>query len=122
MERDPITMLVARNIQVLMDQVGMDAAKLGRAAGLNHTGIYDILKGKSRNPRLDTITKIAAALGVPVSLLFEEKGDDDLKTEIIALVSAMPPDDRVRARSVIRALADAQVNPAQEGPKEPPTE
>jgi len=106
MERDQITMLVARNIQSIMDHLGTDAAKLSRSAGLGPTGIYDILKGKSRSPRLETIVKIADALGVPVSLLFEEKGDDDIKNEILALVSAMPEDERRRALVTIRAWSD----------------
>lgn len=106
MERDPTTMLVAQNIQLIMERLGTDPAKLARAAGLNPTGIYDILKGKSRNPRLDTVTKIAEALGVPVSLLFEEKGGDDLKNEILALVAGMSPDERHRTLVTIRAWAD----------------
>lgn len=73
-------MLVARNIEALMEQKGLDAAKLARLAGLNPTGIYDILSGKSRSPKIETIGKIARGLGVPVSYIFNEQpanvGDD----------------------------------------------
>lgn len=106
MERDPLTMRVARNIEVIMDQLGTDAAKLARAAGLGPTGIYDIIKGRSRSPRLETLTKIAEALGVPVALLLEEKGDDDLKNEILALVAGMTAEERQRTLVTIRAWAD----------------
>lgn len=106
MERDPLTMRVARNIEVIMEQLGTDAAKLARAAGLGPTSIYDIIKGRSRSPRLETLTKIADALGVPVGLLLEEKGDDDLKNEILALVASMSPDERQRTLVTIRAWAE----------------
>ena len=106
MDRDQTTMLVARNIEALMEQIGTDAAKVARAAGLGPTGIYDILKGKSRSPRLETITKIADALGVPVSLLFEEKSDDDTKQEIFALVASMPQDEQERALATLRAWSE----------------
>lgn len=106
MERDNLTMLVAHNIQLLMDHLGTNPAEVARDAGLGPTGIYDILKGRSRSPRLETIVKIAEALGVPVSLLFEERGDDDVKNEILALVAAMPEDERRRALVTIRAWSE----------------
>lgn len=82
MDRDELVMLVASNIQSAMQRRGTNPAELARAAGLNATGIYDILSGKSRSPRLDTIGKIATALHVPVATLFEEKLETDLRNDI----------------------------------------
>ena len=65
-------MLVAANIEAAMARRGINPAELARRAGTNSTGVYDILSGKSRSPRLDTIAKIASALSVPISALFEE--------------------------------------------------
>lgn len=106
MDRDPLTMRVARNIETLMKQLGTDAAKVARAAGLGPTSVYDIVKGKSRSPRLETLTKIADVLEVPIALLLEEKGDEDLKNEILALVASMPPAERQRTLVTIRAWAE----------------
>jgi len=87
-------MLVARNIEALMEQKGLDAAKLARLAGLNPTGIYDIIKGKSRSPKIETIGKIAKGLGVPVALIFSgqlaERVDDDL----MVIFDQLPADKR----------------------------
>lgn len=93
MQRDEITMLVAHNIEALMEQKEMDAAKLARASGLNPTGIYDILKGKSRSPKVETIAKIAKGLGVPISVIFSGShapGED----ELMAIYEQLDPDRR----------------------------
>jgi transcriptional regulator with XRE-family HTH domain len=78
MNEPPINELVTRNIRALMNKRGIDAAKLSRAIGLNPTGIYDILSGKSRSPKIDTIDKIATGLGVPITALFNRSIDDDI--------------------------------------------
>lgn len=41
---------------------GTNPKKLSKDAGLNDTAVHDILSGKVRNPRIDTIRKIAGAL------------------------------------------------------------
>ncbi|WP_102869778.1 helix-turn-helix domain-containing protein [Phaeobacter inhibens] len=96
MERDELTMLLATNIQARMAQRGTNAAQLARAAGMNATAVYDILSGKSRNPRLDTIHKIARELGVTVQHLLREKSDDKLRDDISAVLDSLPDEDRRR--------------------------
>lgn len=118
MERDPLTMRVARNIEAIMKQVGTNASQVAKAAGLGPTSVYDILKGSSRSPRLETLTKIAQVLDVPVALLLEEKGDDDLKNEILALVSGMDPEERQRTLVTIRAWAEMAKRNSPPGSKE----
>ncbi|WP_296222689.1 helix-turn-helix domain-containing protein [uncultured Sphingomonas sp.] len=100
-------MIVAANIQSAMERIGTNPAELARTAGLNATGIYDIISGRSRNPRLDTIAKIATALRMPVAELFEERTDSDLRNEIIDAVSRLPAPERKRILMTARAWADA---------------
>ena len=69
MERDEAVLLVARNLEAAMTRKGMNAAEVARRAGINPTGVYDILSGKSRSPRLDTLNKIAQGLGMPLNAL-----------------------------------------------------
>ena len=45
-----------------MEAGGFNQKSLARAAGLNETAVRDILTGKSRHPRHDTVQKLAAAL------------------------------------------------------------
>lgn len=105
MDRNEIVMLVARNIQAMIDRKQTNAAELARLAGINPTGVYDIMSGKSRSPRLDTIAKIAAALNVPVSTLFEEQGEADLRQAIIEAVTALSPAERQRILQTAQAWA-----------------
>lgn len=95
--------IVAENIQVVMDHKGLTAASLARKANVNPTGIYDILSGKSRSPRLDTISKVAAALNVPVSFLLERAEDTELRREIIEAFHSLPASGRLRLIQTARA-------------------
>tara|TARA_R100000365_G_C2712892_1_gene47750 strand:+ start:76 stop:408 length:333 start_codon:yes stop_codon:yes gene_type:complete len=94
MERDAVNMLVAQNIQTLMEKKGMDAAKLARAAAINPTGVYYILKGKSRSPKVETISKIAQGLGVPVAFIFSERLSDDIEADLLAVYEQLSPEKR----------------------------
>lgn len=112
MERDEITMIVANNIKTRMLSKGLDAAKLARLSNLNPTGIYDILSGKSRSPKIETIAKIAKGLGVPLSAMFDELDEDDLKTEILYVFESLQSDaDRERLVQTARAwLPETEAN------------
>lgn len=95
-------MLVAQNIEALMEQKGLDAAKLARASGLNPTGIYDILKGKSRSPKVETIAKIALGLNVPISAIFTGKGSSE-QNDLLALFEQLDPDRRALLMQAARS-------------------
>lgn len=112
MERDALTMLVAHNIEAIMAQKGLNAAEVARRLGTNPTLVYDILSGKSRNPRLDTLHKIAVkGLGVPVSALLYEQQDNELDSALVRAFAAMPADERKRVLGMVQAYA-AQVQAA----------
>lgn len=101
------TEMIAQNIQALMDHRGMNAAEVARIGGLNPTAVYDILKRKIANPRIDTLVKIAGALQIPVTLLFEGKTDDGLRAEANALFGQLPADEQERFLATLRLwLAD----------------
>ena len=105
MERDALVMLVARNLQDAMTRKGTNAAEVARNAGLNPTGVYDIISGKSRSPRLDTLHKIAVrGLGIPLAVLFSEPSEDLMHQELIETIGMMPGADRRRFLAMARAL------------------
>ncbi len=108
MERDVTTMIVARNIESLMAERQTDPAKLARDARLGPTGIYDILNGKSRSPKIDTIAKIARALGVPVSKLFEDRQVPDLRDDLLSLFGELPERERQLLLQTARAWIATQ--------------
>lgn len=103
MERDKLTDAVAKNIRELMERQKISAPRLAERAQLNPTGIYDILSGKSRSPRLDTIVKIALALGVPASRLLEEERACGFRNQIIEVFSQLPEDEQRRLILTARA-------------------
>ncbi|WP_273523531.1 adenosylcobalamin-dependent ribonucleoside-diphosphate reductase [Rhodosalinus sediminis] len=74
-------------LEVAMKAKGTNAKRLAEAAGLNATAVYDILKGKSKSPRLDTVAALAAALEVSVSHLTD--GQEDSPT-VLAHTDAEP--------------------------------
>lgn len=49
----------------------MTNAELARLAGLNHTYVRDLLSGKSRDPGVSKIQRIADVLGVSIEWLVE---------------------------------------------------
>lgn len=88
-----------------MKRKGTNPSELARAAGVNPTGIYDILSGKSRSPRLDTLHKIAViGLNVSVASLLSEPSDDDLEQDLIETIGVMRPEDRRRFLAMARAV------------------
>lgn len=64
---------LAEAIRREMTARGFNQKSLAEAAGLNVTAVRDILIGKSRSPRGDTISKIAAALDIPAGVLLGDE-------------------------------------------------
>jgi len=52
---------------------GLSQKRLALAAGLNETAVRDIVAGRSRHPRHDTLEKLAAVLGCGAADLFEPR-------------------------------------------------
>ena len=71
---------LAREIRRRMTASGFNQKSLARVAGLNETAVRDILIGKSRHPRHDTVQKLAASLGCPVMALLEPGTEHDAAT------------------------------------------
>lgn len=112
MERDEIVMLVAHNIEAAMRRKGTNPAEVDRRAGLNPTGVYDILSGKSRSPRLDTLNKIAVdGLQMPLTALLVDPNEDDLDQDLVEAIGLMPADDRRRFLTMARALLAPPAKP-----------
>lgn len=94
----------AENLVSEMERQGTNAAEVARAAKLNPTAVYDILKGKSQNPRLDTLEKIAAALDVPLLRLLAGPRAVSLDAEIMDCLARLPLADRERFHAMARAM------------------
>jgi len=88
--------LWVRNLRTMMEQQNYNPRSLSLKAGLNATAARDMLEGRSRFPRYDTVCALASALNTTPAVLMNDedmlKGSDkeqsdhdlDLLTEIIA--------------------------------------
>lgn len=61
---------------------------LAREAGVTHPAIYDILNGKTQNPKPETLRKIAAVTGDPPERLYKLAG--------IAVTETTPRSEKIR--------------------------
>lgn len=60
---------LGRKIERLATERGMPMDQLAQAASISTAGLYQILTGKIRSPRLATVKALAAALGVKLEKL-----------------------------------------------------
>ena len=61
-----------------LETVGMSAAQASLRSGLGRSVVADILSGKSANPGISTLAKIAAALGIGVADLLAAAGAPEM--------------------------------------------
>lgn len=111
MERDELTMLLAHNIQAVMEMRGTNPSQIAKLAKLNPTGVYDILSGKSMSPKLDTVRKIANALNVSVQYLLQDRSEAELADELLSIIDQLPSAERQRLLLTARAWAEASSGP-----------
>ena len=63
-------------VREIAEQKGISMGKLERLADLSHPTIRDIFRNPFKEVTTTTLAKLATALGVSVSDLFEEVPDD----------------------------------------------
>ena len=63
-------------VKEIATQKGLSMGKLERLADLSHPTIRDIFRDPYKEVTTTTLTKLATALGVPVSDLFEEVSNE----------------------------------------------
>lgn len=66
--KDPNPNHIGERLRVLIDQSGLYPAAVARRAGMDRQTLHNILKGV-RNPGLDTIERLLAAIGMRLSAL-----------------------------------------------------
>lgn len=55
----------------------MSVNKLSDLSDVGYATLYDIAKGNTKNPRIDTVIKIATALKIPVNQLLSEEDQNE---------------------------------------------
>ncbi len=97
-------------LRALLVERGTTARAVSRAVGNNETLVRDILSGKSRNARGDSMAKIAEHLGVPVGeLMSGVEGPPEGETQAIAELPIIGP---VQAGNWLEVDDYSQVEPS----------
>src|SRR5256885_1043994 len=81
---------IAARLQDLLDQRGWTQSRLAELADIPTETVNRIVKGKTKNPTVDTLIKIAAAFDVTVGWFLGEKGFE------------FSPDDRTELRRFVQ--------------------
>lgn len=69
-----------RNLRRMMDEQGLNPRKLSLLAGLNATAVRDMIEGRSRFPRYDTVQSLANTLGTtPAQLMSTPETNDEIR-------------------------------------------
>lgn len=64
-------MIKSSKIKQLREKLGLSQEKLARISDVSNNTIINIEAGKQKNPTIDTLKKIATALGVSVDELIK---------------------------------------------------
>lgn len=96
-EVDP-PFVLASNVYRLRKHRGLTQEQLAKAVGVRQPRIAEVERGDA-NPRLDTLAKLARALGVPVAALLDPDHTDRVD-------EPAPPGDYRRAAPPLRRVAE----------------
>lgn len=84
---------IALNIQRLCAEKNISVNKLATETGITQSTIDSILKGKSNNPRIDTIIKISDYFNVPINELLGLDESNKITIEIKYHIIDAPPNE-----------------------------
>ncbi|MFZ2492092.1 MAG: helix-turn-helix transcriptional regulator, partial [Thermoanaerobaculia bacterium] len=91
-----------------------DVATLAERAGVNRSHVYQVWKpGGDRRASVDTIARLAHALGVSIGTLLGERAPAAAHQRLIAMLETLSARERARFLELLGAVADSVAeNPA----------
>lgn len=107
MEKHPLIEALTHNLERHMARSGMSALALAQKAGVGRTAVYDILYGKSRNPGIITLVRLAAAMDISLTQLIVGDDTEDFAAKLAVQAEGLPEDDRARLLAMISAWLSA---------------
>ncbi|MDS0527846.1 helix-turn-helix domain-containing protein [Clostridium sp. SHJSY1] len=60
-----------------LERQGISMHELSNKCGVPYSTLHDILNGKAKNPRVDTVSKIAEGLNMSINEILNEEGIDE---------------------------------------------
>jgi transcriptional regulator with XRE-family HTH domain len=102
-----IAKVVGQRIRNYRTGLGWSQERLAEAAGCHHTYIGQIERGE-KNATIESVEKIAAAMGVPMSQLFEglggQQNSENIPLACYELVSARPKEEQARLYRILQEI------------------
>lgn len=108
MKVEDMNAILSRNLVVTLRARGLSMAEVSRRANASETLVHDIVNGRSRSPRIETVAKIAAALGVTVADLLAQGKRSQAEAAVLSALHAMPEADQQRLAVIAQAMAASQ--------------
>jgi transcriptional regulator with XRE-family HTH domain len=93
-----------QNLQRLMSEKDINAPEVARRSGLNRRMVYDIIEGRSQSPKVETVFKIADAMGVHPGELLGFEPRVELHPALADLIQQYPPDEQELLAKALAAL------------------
>jgi transcriptional regulator with XRE-family HTH domain len=107
---DKAHMSLVERIQRRLRATGLRPRRASELAGLNPTYLRDILDGRTRNPKTEQLTKLAAVLKTTSEWLLEGRGEEEPSAEqreyarIEAMVKKIPREDLANAERALKGF------------------
>lgn len=102
-----IAKIIGDRIRAYRNQKGWSQEYLAEKADVHHTYIGQLERGE-KNATIESISKIAGALGVSLSRLFEnisiEQQENNLPAQCYALLQEQPVNDQKALAEILAAL------------------
>lgn len=110
----PLKTLLGNAIKKERAALGISQEELAARAGLHRTYVSDVERG-ARNPSLQSVVKLAAALELSLTMLFERTGDNHQRPIEILLVEDNPLDVKLTTHAFKKARLTNPMHVAADG-------
>jgi transcriptional regulator with XRE-family HTH domain len=92
----------------LREARGLNQSELARRADLSAPTIWALENGDTTMPKFETLSKVAAALGVPLAAIMADEQPSDIDEQLRATAGALTPANKAALLAAAKALLDSQ--------------
>ena len=123
MHKESMETSLQKRLKLRMDMMGLNALQTAKRAGLGDSFVRDILRGRTRNPSFENLTKLASALQTTTDWFYGYVEDDRLSQRVQS-ISGLDVAGRIQAgnwvdRSFIDEHAEREIIPVARDPRFP---
>ncbi len=90
---------------------GMNQSELARRSRLSSPTVWALERGRTMQPKNDTLMSISIALGVPLGDIMADAQDSNIDEQLRAAHGALNPANKAAMLAAARSLLDSQKTP-----------